>query len=109
MATPTRTRGKPGRKAASSRAPAGAGTARTRVPRTVALPSDLDQALRDDPAARAAYLAMPPSHVRAYVEFVDEAKRPETRVRRVQQALRMMAQWGAERAKPAARRNSKRR
>jgi uncharacterized protein YdeI (YjbR/CyaY-like superfamily) len=59
-------------------------------------PSDLEQALRDDPAAGKAYRAMPPSQRTAYVEFIEEAKRPEARVRRVQQALRMMSQWGAE-------------
>jgi hypothetical protein len=31
------------------------------------------------------------------VQFVQEAKRPETKVRRIQQALRMMVQWGEER------------
>ncbi len=69
-----------------------------RAPRIVETPRELEQALRSDPAARAAYAAMPPSHRRGYVEFIEEAKRPETRVRRLQQALRMMAQWGEEHA-----------
>ena len=93
-------RSKP-RKPAAARA----GLATTGLPRAVVEPGDLDRALRDDPHAHAAYVAMPPSHRRAYVEFIEEAKGPETRVRRVQQALRMMSQWGAERAE----RNAKRR
>lgn len=74
-----------------------------RAPRTVEPPKELERALRDDIAASKAYRAMPPSHRKAYVEFIEEAKRPETRVRRVQQALRMMAQWGAERDAKSAR------
>ena len=93
-------RSKP-RKPAAARA----GLATAHLPRTVVEPGDLDRALRDDPHAHAAYVAMPASHRRAYVEFIEEAKGPETRVRRVQQALRMMSQWGAERAE----RNAKRR
>lgn len=61
-------------------------------------PRELEQALLSDPAARAAYSAMPASQRRVHVQFIEEAKRPEARVRRIQQALRMMAQWGEERA-----------
>jgi len=66
--------------------------------RVVEPPWELEQELRNDEHARAVYDSMPPSHRRAYGEFIEEAKRPETRVRRVQQALRMIAQWGAEKA-----------
>lgn len=69
-------------------------------------PFDLLQGLKDDPHASAAYAAMPPSHRRSYAEFVEVAKSPETRVRRVQQALRMIVQWGAEH--PAKRATRKR-
>ena len=68
------------------------------APRRTEAPHDLLQGLKDDPDARAAYKIMPPSHRSAYGEFIEDAKRPETRVRRVQQALRMIAQWGAEHA-----------
>lgn len=74
-----------------------------RAPRALETPRDLAQSLRDDPVARGAFAAMPPSHRRAYVEFIEEAKRPETRVRRIQQALRMMAEWGAQRARAKSR------
>ena len=68
------------------------------APNLPEVPRELEQALRSDPPARKAYGAMPDSHRRAYAEFIEEAKRPETKIRRIQQALRMMAQWGEERA-----------
>ncbi len=67
------------------------------APRTVDPPGELELAFRDHTAAREAFSAMPPSDRRAYVDFIEAARRPEIRERRVQQALRMMAQWGAER------------
>jgi hypothetical protein len=70
--------------------------ARGRAIRVVDAPWELEQELRNDAHARDAYEAMPASHRKAYVQFIEDAKRPETRVRRVQQALRMMAQWSAE-------------
>jgi len=58
---------------------------------------------------RAAYNAMPPSQRSAYGKFIEEAQLPETRVRRVQQALRMITQWAAERhPKPRKRRLARR-
>jgi hypothetical protein len=73
------------------------------APRGVEAPRELDEALKSDPHASAAWKSMRPSHRRAYVGFIEEAKRPETKVRRVQQALRMMAQWAEERARRPAR------
>jgi uncharacterized protein YdeI (YjbR/CyaY-like superfamily) len=104
MATAARARRPGTRSTATQRRPKRAKRAVSRPTPAVEAPRDLEQALQDDPAARKAYLAMPPSHRRAYVEFVEEAKRPETRVRRMQQALRMMAQWGTEHAKRGAKR-----
>ena len=77
-------------------------------PRSSSGPPELAQGLKDDPHARRAYEAMPPSHRKAYATFVEEAKRPETRVRRVQQALRMMSQWGEEHAGKLKKRTRKR-
>jgi hypothetical protein len=51
-------------------------------PRTVRLPADLRQALQEDDAA-AAFKSMSFTHRREYVEWIEEAKRPETRARRV--------------------------
>jgi hypothetical protein len=52
-------------------------------PRNVALPSDLQAALAVDPDAEAAFASLSFTHRREYVEWVEEAKRPETRSRRI--------------------------
>jgi hypothetical protein len=52
-------------------------------PRTVTVPADLRAALAADPAAKESFAAMSLSHRREYVEWVQEAKRPEMRARRV--------------------------
>jgi uncharacterized protein YdeI (YjbR/CyaY-like superfamily) len=51
------------------------------------LPIELGDVLRQSPAARAAYDALPPSHRRSYHRWVGEAKKPETRARRAAQAI----------------------
>ena len=53
------------------------------APRTVAVPDDLAAALDLAPGAREAFDAMSFSHRREWVAWVTEAKRPETRERRV--------------------------
>ena len=60
--------------------------------RSVRAPADLLAALRNNPEARAAYEEMSPSHKREYIEWITEAKRDETRKRRVAQA----GEWIAE-------------
>ena len=55
-------------------------------------PDDLLAALSANPAARATFDGFPPSSRREYVGWVLEAKRPETRAKRVAQA----AEWMAE-------------
>jgi hypothetical protein len=50
---------------------------------TDTVPDDLARALRDDPAAAAAWDRLAPSHRRAHVGAILDAKRPETRARRV--------------------------
>jgi len=52
-------------------------------PRTVDVPPDLHAALAADPEAEAAFARLSFTHRREYVEWVEEAKRPETRARRV--------------------------
>ncbi|HET8621428.1 MAG TPA: YdeI/OmpD-associated family protein [Acidimicrobiales bacterium] len=47
------------------------------------LPADLAAALAGDPAAAAAFDRLAPSHRREYVQWITEAKRAETRARRV--------------------------
>jgi uncharacterized protein YdeI (YjbR/CyaY-like superfamily) len=55
-------------------------------------PPELRAALASNPAARATFEGFPPSCRREYVEWVAEAKRPETRARRVAQAVEWMAE-----------------
>src|SRR5262245_18660938 len=52
-------------------------------PRTVAVPDDLQAALGDDRDARKAFEKLSYTHRREYVVWIEEAKRPETRARRV--------------------------
>jgi len=57
-----------------------------------ALPDDLAAALAKNKKAAATYEAFSPSGRREYVEWITEAKRAETRVKRVQQAVEWMAE-----------------
>jgi hypothetical protein len=57
------------------------------APRTVDLPEDLAAALAAEPGARAAFDAMSYTHRREWAEAIDGAKRPETRARRIAQAV----------------------
>jgi bacteriocin resistance YdeI/OmpD-like protein/uncharacterized protein DUF1905 len=52
-------------------------------PRTVEVPRDLRAALDREPESARAFDRMSFTHRREYVEWVEEAKRPETRARRV--------------------------
>ena len=56
-------------------------------PREVELPQALAAALADDPVAKQAYDAMSFSHRKEYARWIEEAKRDETREKRVAQAL----------------------
>ena len=55
-------------------------------------PDDLSQALDANAAARATFDGFPPSCRRDYVQWVVEAKRPETRAKRIAQAVEWMAE-----------------
>jgi hypothetical protein len=57
-----------------------------REPRTVTVPAELTALFRADPALAKAFEALPPSLQRAWASHVAQAKRPETRARRVQRA-----------------------
>ena len=52
-------------------------------PRTVRVPADLRAALASDAAVEAEFAALSFTHRREYVEWVEEAKREETRSRRI--------------------------
>lgn len=55
-------------------------------------PPDLASALKKNRKAAATFEAFPPSHRREYVEWITEAKREETRQRRLEQAIEWMAE-----------------
>lgn len=55
-----------------------------------ALPSFVEEALKENEAAYRSFQALAPSHRRNYVRWITEAKKEETRQRRLQEALRML-------------------
>ena len=57
------------------------------APREVEVPGDLAAALASDPEAESAFERLAFTHRKEYVRWITEAKREETRARRVQQAL----------------------
>lgn len=58
----------------------------------IAMPDDLAAALAASPSAQANYDAFPPSAQRDYLEWITEAKRPETRAKRLALAVDWMAE-----------------
>ena len=60
------------------------------APREVEVPDDLAEALRRSDEARAVFDGLPFSHRREYVESITEAKRPETRARRVERTIQAL-------------------
>jgi hypothetical protein len=60
------------------------------APREVAVPDVLAEALAADPAAAFAFERMAFTHRKEYARWISEAKREETRARRVVQALTMI-------------------
>jgi Bacteriocin-protection, YdeI or OmpD-Associated/Domain of unknown function (DUF1905) len=59
-------------------------------PRTVDVPPPLAQALDADPKAKAIYHGLAFTHRKEYARWIAEAKRDETRERRVAKALEML-------------------
>lgn len=62
---------------------------KTKTP--VAVPDYFLAALRKNKKALAAFEAFPPNHKREYIQWITEAKREETRVRRIQTAIKQIA------------------
>jgi Bacteriocin-protection, YdeI or OmpD-Associated/Domain of unknown function (DUF1905) len=75
-------------------------------PRTVVVPPHLAAALDSDPKAKAEFERLSYTHRREYAEWISEAKREETRVRRADKALAMLREGvrspGLRGASPAA-------
>jgi hypothetical protein len=60
------------------------------APRAVDVPAELTEALDSDPQARAAFEALAFTHRKEFARWVAEAKREETRARRVSETLAML-------------------
>lgn len=56
-------------------------------PREVSVPEELAAALAENPEAKAAFDRLPPSHRKEHARAVADAKRPETKARRVAAAI----------------------
>ena len=56
------------------------------------VPQDMRAAIDGNPAAKAAFDGFPPSAQRDYVEWITEAKRDETRAKRLAQAVEWLAE-----------------
>lgn len=61
-------------------------------PRVVEVPPELAKALKKEKAARAYFESLAYSHRREYVGYITEAKKEETRLRRVAQTIEMLKQ-----------------
>lgn len=57
------------------------------APREVVVPSDLAEAFAGDESARAAFEALAHSHRKEWVRWIEDAKKAETRARRVEKAI----------------------
>jgi hypothetical protein len=66
-------------------------------------PADLLAALSKNRKAKATFDAFPPSHKREYVDWIVEAKRPETRASRLETAIEWMAAGKSRHWKYAAK------
>jgi antitoxin component of MazEF toxin-antitoxin module len=64
-------------------------------PREVEVPVDLAEALARNGAARAAFEGLSFSHKREYVRSITEAKRPETRARRIDLTIEQLVERAA--------------
>jgi hypothetical protein len=84
---------KAARKLNEEGAPAARPKPRAKAPKPpVEAPADLAAALKRNAKARATFEGLPPSHRRDYVEWIVEAKRDETRQRRLAQAVEWLAE-----------------
>jgi hypothetical protein len=67
------------------------------VPRIVVVPEDVEKAFEDAPEAANFYRTLSYTHQREYIQWINEAKRAETRARRIQQAIEMLLESKKER------------
>ena len=60
--------------------------------REMPVPHDLQIELNDDPAAAAAFAALPYSHKHEYIDWILAARRPQTRATRIEKAIKMLVE-----------------
>jgi bifunctional DNA-binding transcriptional regulator/antitoxin component of YhaV-PrlF toxin-antitoxin module len=56
------------------------------------VPNDLARALAKNPKAKAWFEKIAPSHRKAYVQWIEQAKKKETRQTRIKRAVRMLSE-----------------
>lgn len=79
--------------AAMAAAESGATVPRSRKPKpALEMPEDFRSALAAAPAAQAFHDSLPPGARREYLEWIVEARRPETRSRRIETAVAQLAE-----------------
>jgi uncharacterized protein YdeI (YjbR/CyaY-like superfamily) len=61
------------------------------APRIIKPPTDLARALKANPAAQARWKQLSYTHQREYVEAIEDAKKPETRARRIAKTIEQLA------------------
>lgn len=66
-------------------------------PRVIVPPDDLSTALADEPLAQKMFQRLSYSHQREYVQWIEGAKRPETRQRRIARAVEMLKEGKTQR------------
>lgn len=71
------------------------------APRLVKPPADLARALTADPAAQARWKQLSFTHQKEYVEAIEDAKKPETRARRIAKTVEQLAGKSSTRSKQA--------
>ncbi len=65
-------------------------------PRVIGAPADFARALESDKHAQAAWDRLSYTHRREHVEHIEEAKRPETRQRRIERSVAQLAEGKKE-------------
>ncbi len=67
------------------------------APRKVKVPADVQKALRSNSRAAGFFDELAYTHQREYIQWIEAAKRPETRQRRIAQMLELLARRKRER------------
>ena len=60
------------------------------APRVVVVPKDFQKILNQNPNEKAFFQKLSYTHQKEYVQWIEAAKREETRIRRIQKAIEMM-------------------